>query len=177
MYADDLGLRRFTLGGGSRPASFSTVTLLEALASKGAISLADRARNLADLVLAGHEFVRPSSGLLDEGLRRMAGLGRDGLGTIFGLLGGTLVTALEASMLGARAIKATAMAAIQTVGVEIVTEAAVRAMAARWRQPVAARLIRQQAERELALRLPRYLETGVRTCTALAAEGIPPLQL
>lgn len=175
LYADDLGLRRFTLGGGPRPTSFSTVTLLEALAAKRAISPADRDRYLADLVLAGYAFVRPSSGLLDEGLRRMPGLGRDGLGTIFGPLGGPLATALEAATLAAQAIKVGAMAAIQKTGVDTVTEVAVRAMAARWRQPVAARLVRQHAERELALLPPRYLQTVVQTCTALAAEGIPTI--
>ena len=175
LYADDLGLRRLTLGSRPRPASFSTVTLLEVLAAKGAVSSADRDRYLADLVLAGYAFVRPSSGLLHEGIRRMPGLGRDGLLTICGPLGGPLVTALEAATLAARAIKLTAMAQIQTTGVDTVTEAAVRAMATRWRQPVAARLVQQQAERELALLPPRYLETVVRTCTTLAAEGIPTI--
>jgi hypothetical protein len=175
LWADDLGLRRLTFGLGPRPASFSTVTLLEVLADRRAISPAHRDRYLADLVLAGYAFIRPSSGLLNEGLRRMPGLGRDGLGAIFAPLGGPLVTALEAATLAAQAIKVTAIAPIQTTSVDMVTEAAVRAMAARWRLPVAASLVRQQAERELALLPSRYLESVVRTCRALAAESIPTL--
>ena len=105
----------------------------------------------------------------------MPGLGADGLLTAFAPLGGPLPSALEAASLGAQAIRLAALAPIYTTTVEVVTEAVVRAMSQRWPMAVAARLVREQAERTLALLQPMYLEAVVRTCTTLAAEGRPSL--
>jgi tetratricopeptide (TPR) repeat protein len=175
LYADDLGLRRRSVGIGPRPPSFSSLTLLEALAAKGSIAPDERDHHLMDLTLGGFAFVRPTSGLLMEGLRRMPGLGAEGLQLAFGPLGGPLVSALEAAALGAQAVRAVAVAPIHVTGVDVVTEAVVRSMAKRWSQPVAARLVREQAERALALLQPIYMETVARTCTTLATEGLPTI--
>lgn len=174
LYADDLGLRR-GIGIGPRPASFSTVTLVDALASAGAISGDDRDRKLLDLVLGGFAFVRPTQDFLGEAMRRMPGMGADGLQVAFAPLGGPLMSAVEAAALGAQMIKSAALAPIQTASIDVVTEAVVRSMALRWPQVVAARLVRDQAERALVLLQPKVMEVVARTCASLAAEALPDL--
>lgn len=169
LFADDLGLRRLAIE--SRLPSISTIAVLDALVVKGRVTSAERDRHLVDLVLGGYEFIRPTSGLLEEALRRMPGLGREALRRAFAPLGGPLVTAPEAAMLAAHAIKAAATATIETAGVDVVADAAIRAMSIRWRQPLVARLVLVAAERELRLLPSRYLRTVTSVCTDLAAEG------
>ncbi len=98
-------------------------------------------------------------------------LGADGIRGARGPLGGPLVNALEAASLGAQAIRLAALAPIRTTSVDVVTEAVVRAMSQRWPLAVAARLVREQAERSLLLLQPGYIEALARTCTTLAAES------
>jgi len=172
LYADDLGLRRYTIGGGQRVDSFSSVSLLHALASKGSLASAARDRHLADLTLGGFAFIPPSEGTLDEAIRRMPGLGSDGFARLLSPLGGPLVTAYEAGALAAHAVRTAATATIQTVAVELVAETAIRAMANRWHQAVAARLVQQHSERELRLLHPQYLKGVTRICTQLAAASV-----
>ena len=128
---------------------------------------------LVDLILGGYAYIRHTSGILEAGLRRMPGLGRDTLSMVFATLGGPVLTALEAAALAGSAIRSAALAPIKTTGVDLVTDVAVRSIGARWGLPVAARLVRQHAERELFL-LPEYLQTVTRVCTTLAAEGVEP---
>lgn len=168
LFADDLGLRRLTVA--RRLPSISTIAVLDALVVKGQVTSVERDRHLVDLVLGGYEFVRPTSGLLQEALRRMPGLGREALRRAFAPLGGPLVTAPEASMLAARAIKAAATATIETAGVDVVADVAIRAMSTRWRPPLVAGLVLVAAEHELRLLPPRYLRAVTSVCTALAAE-------
>ncbi len=171
LYADDLGLRRVSITRPGRPDSVSTITLLDALVARGVLGDQEAAGHLGDLVLAGYAFVLPTDGLLQEGLKRMPALGRDGLAKLFGPLGGPLVSAPEAAALAARAIRAAAVAPISTVGVGVVAEAAVRAMARRWNVVAAARLVQQHAERELVLLHPQYVQAVTEACRHLAAEA------
>ena len=175
LYADDLGLRRAAFVTSTRPPSFSSISLIEDMTSRGVLAPVDRDRLIADLVLSGYDYVRPSLGVLEEALRRMPGIGVEGLDTAFSPLGGPMLTPLEAAALVVDAIKSAISAPIQVVSVQAVVSAGVRGMARRWNQGVAARLVRQRAERELALHPSAYLQTVVEACQALALESIPQI--
>jgi hypothetical protein len=172
LYADDLGLRRYTVGGGPRVDSFSTVSLLSALGAKGLLTEQEVNQVLADLVLAGYVWVQPSHGLLSEALRRMPSIGKSELQRLLSPLGGPVSSALEAAQMAARLIREAATTPLQTVGVDFVAEASIRAMAGRWHQPVAARLVQRQAQTALALLHPRYIDAVNRVAATLSAEAM-----
>jgi tetratricopeptide (TPR) repeat protein len=175
LYADDLGLRRYSAGSGRPPAGFSTIALVEALAAGGVLEPRRRDALKVDLILAGYAYVAPTVGLLEEGVRRMPGLGRPGLEEVFGTLATTLVHPLEAAQLIALALKATATQALEIVALEVLTEVGVLALAKRVPRAVAARAVKIRTQAELRL-LPIHLERITRTCDRLAIEEPPTVQ-
>lgn len=176
LYADDLVLRRQrTASGQSRVLSFSTISLLEALAIGGVISATDRDRLLVDLVLAGYSAVRPTVSLLAEGARRLSDIGREGLMTVYSTLAFSGLSLQDASDLGALAIQDVVTAKVQIVSIELVTELVIRAIASRSTLPVVAPLVARATQRHLALLSPHYQRSVDTVCARVAAEGVPVL--
>jgi tetratricopeptide (TPR) repeat protein len=166
LYADDLGLRRL---GSGKPvaASFSTVSLLLGLAERGAITGEQRDENLLRLVLAHYVFVSPTAELLDLAVRREPVNGRATLAQALALLAAPTISATEAARMAVAVIKAAAVRSIQTISIEALTGLALNAMATRWRMPLCASLISNEAGEQLRL-LPQHQESVRRTCAGLS---------
>jgi len=164
LYADDLGLRKVALAGSPSP-SFSTVSLLVALAERGLIPGDDRDRNMLRLVRGNYAFVPPTAELLDMAVREEPVNGIASLRQAFVLLGSQAITAHEAARIAMGVVKAAAMR-IQTVTIESLTEMALQAMAARWQMPLCISLVNQEASDQLRL-LPQHREAVRRACAKL----------
>jgi hypothetical protein len=162
LYADDLGLRKLALSG-SPVASFSTVSLLVALAERGLISGEERDHNLLRLVRGYYAYATPTSELLDLAVREEPEHGMGSLRQPFALLAATSVTANQAAQIAVSVIKNAAFRSIETVSIESLTELALRAMAARWQMPLCISLVSQEAGEQLHL-LPQHQEAVRRTC-------------
>lgn len=175
LYADDLGLRRYSVGSGRPPAGFSTIALVEALAAEVVIDTRRRDGLKVDLILAGYVYVTATVGLLEEAIRRMPALGRPGLEEVFATLGAPLVHPLESAQIIALTLKATATQGIEVVSLELLTEVGVLAVAKRVPRAVAARAVKVRAEVEFRL-LPIHLDRISRTCDRLAIEDPPIVQ-
>ena len=165
LYADDLGLRKLALAGSPAP-SFSTVSLLVALAERGLISGDERDQNLLRLVRGNYVFVPPTSELLDLAVRQEPVNGAISLRQTFAILGSQSITAHEAARIAITVVKAAALRSIQTVSIDSLTEMALQAMAMRWQMPLCISLVSQEAGEQLRL-LPQHQEAVRGTCAKL----------
>ena len=164
LYADDLGLRKFSLGSYSPPPSFSSVSLLFAMAERGMISEDVRDEKLLSLVSAHYVHVPPSVGLIDLAVQRAStAVGRTALLIAMGLLGGPTPSASESARVAVGVIKSSVLRPVQIVQAEDLAEMALRAMASRWRMPLCARLLSEEADHQLLL-MPQYQEAIKRIC-------------
>jgi tetratricopeptide (TPR) repeat protein len=160
LYADDLGLRRFLLGGKGR--SFSTASLFPALTQMRLITPSRRDQGLLKLVLANFLFVRPQSGLLESALAD-TGLSNAELRLVFETLGGPILNLGESARLAAHLVKAAALKEVQLVTPGKITNIALNGMAKRWSPQACAMAIRRALEAELLL-LPNVLDEVREVC-------------
>jgi tetratricopeptide (TPR) repeat protein len=170
LYADDLGLRRFRLDSARRAASFSTVSLLCALANEGLIDQSRRYEWLIKLLVGGYAHVRPELKLLTDALDRQD-LSSDDLAKVFASLGGPRVSIADAMEIGANAIKHVITSrAVGTPGdLEHVTEIVLRSLTQVPIRDAAKQLVRRCA-RSLAL-LPDHLARVKAVCERVAFEA------
>lgn len=131
LYADDLGLRRLALRDAGPPPSVSTLSLVEGLSRRGALS----AERLADLRLAlvvrRYGFVLPTVDLLAPALRG-ASVPASQVPFVLELLIGPGIDLREAATVAAEVVAAVAKAPIFTVAPASVARRLVETLARRW---------------------------------------------
>lgn len=176
LYADDLGLRRAAQAGawdgrerGRRIPSFSTVTLLPALAAQGVLGADARDRHLLALVGWRYEDVRATPELLGAALRAGEGLGNAHARLLFALLAADGVSLVEAAGVVAAVVRAVAVAAVRPVSVEFVLQLTFDALSTRWTTAVVAAALARVVGR--AVRLMPEVADEVRTVCAQYARG------
>ena len=150
LYADDLGLRRLTLGS-DRVSSFSSFALLAKLSELGAISSLDRDQAIQTLLRRGYVATQPSASLLQAAVETVPILSSTELERIFATLGNGLVVPFQAAEIVASACRAVALAPVRRVNPGRVAELALPAIASRVTRPVAAALVDTAATEKLRL--------------------------
>ncbi len=150
LYADDLGLRRL-VPSGEQHGSFSTVSLLHALAERGVISRAEHSKHLLTLAIRNIAVIRPSRALLEEALRSSERISPAGVQRAFDLLGAPGMTVGGASSMAVQTIKGQVMAPIQLAPTDTIVSLALRGMANMWPVPLCIHTLLQAASDELAL--------------------------
>lgn len=172
LYADDLGLRRYAVRGNGPVAGVSTVSLVDGLVERGALSAVDRGRVHANMVLAGCAYVPPSADLLLEAVHRMPALGAESFAAILATLGGPLAEPKLVAALVGEILRHAATQTLERVSIELVAEAVIRSLIQKWARPASIAVVRTIAARELRL-LPRHLERVQRVCARIGAEEPP----
>ncbi|HEY4266866.1 MAG TPA: hypothetical protein VGM94_01620 [Galbitalea sp.] len=174
LYADDLGLRRWSMATGRPGPGFSTITFIEAMFAKGSLDAARAHALHVDLVLAGYESVRPTLGILEDAIARMPNLGRERLDAVFAQAGSALITPADSARL-VIAVLVEVTRRLEVTSLETLTEIGVLALARKVPKAIAANAIKRLAE--VALRLnPLALDRIARTCDRLAVEEPPTIQ-
>jgi tetratricopeptide (TPR) repeat protein len=168
LYADDLGLRTWSMGSGRAAAGFSTITLVEALSARNALDAARLHALQVDLLLIGYSWVRPTLGMLNEAVTRMPSIGRERLEAVFAQLASDLVTPGDAARL-VMAVIVEATRRLEIVRLETLTEVGVSALARRMPKAIAAHAVKRLAEPALRLN-PLALDRINKTCDRLAIE-------
>lgn len=167
LYADDIGLRRVAIQD-KRPGTFSSVTLLPVLATRGIISEESRDELLLRLIEENYAIIRPTPEMLAVAVRRASPMTYAELERVFVRLASEGVTPLEAARIASATLRALAVhPAITTVTIETVVDLSIRAMALRAPKPLCAQLLMRAAENDLAL-LPIERERVRRECAAEA---------
>lgn len=161
LYADDLGLRRLDLRN-KVVHSFSTATLLLALAEEGKIDSERLGAHLHTLILARQLYVPASVPLLLSALSRVSEIGHSGVATVFGVLA-SLPTLGEAATMAAKTFRAMVTSPVQILTLRQVVRVALDAMRPGWAVPVIAQEVRREAAAEFRL-LPRELREIDRVC-------------
>lgn len=168
MYADDLGLRRLAIGD-SRPTSFSTISLLHALAEAGRLSGERRDGLLAELAIAGFKQVPPSRDLLLRAVRTY-GPGNDSkLRRVFATLGSSGIDPGDAARIAVLVIRAQLLTNIQILSPERLVELALDAMSQRWQVSLCAQLISAATSIEFAL-FPQVSSDIQRACAQFVTQ-------
>ncbi|HSW82895.1 MAG TPA: tetratricopeptide repeat protein [Usitatibacter sp.] len=168
LFADDLGLRR--LGPIAQGPSFSSLTLLDALAERLVITTAQRDDYVFRLVLSGYLYALPHPSLLVHGVSTH--LEPADAKKLFDLLIQPTFNLAQAAAIVARTLRLLALAPVHAVSLEWFVDQALSALARRWPAGVAATALRQAADRELTYML--QLDTVKRACETFArraAEG------
>jgi len=159
---DDLGLRRLDIGE-PRPRSCSTVTLLQALAERGAISADERDTALTELVRLRYATIIPSPELILRAVAQVPSLGRDSLQRVMSLLGISFQDLGTAVDLLVDTLRRYAATSIQTVSVGELTFLGLGSMAASWPRAMVASAVERAASRTLRL-LPRTMQECLNAC-------------
>jgi len=162
LYVDDLGLRRLDIGE-PRPRSCSTVTLLQALAERGAISADERDTALTELVRLRYATIIPSPELILRAVAQVPSLGRDSLQRVMSLLGISFQDLGTAVDLLVDTLRRYAATSIQTVSVGELTFLGLGSMAASWPRAMVASAVERAASRTLRL-LPRTMQECLNAC-------------
>jgi len=131
LYADDLGLRKYSVSG-TRAASFSTVALIRWLAEQGTMTAEARDEALLSLAVSNYKVIEPSLGLLVAATRRTPVLKRAELQRVFGLLGGPSMSLGESVQIAARVVREVAFTSVQLVSDETVIELSLDGLRSRW---------------------------------------------
>ena len=132
LYADDLGLRRFTLAGeASPPPSISIFSLIDALVTRRVINSDQRAKVIVALVLGRYGYQKPSAELLAPQIRGQALSVRE-LTSLYELLIGPPMTLADGARVGAELVAVVASAAIYTVAPATVARRVLETLAQRW---------------------------------------------
>jgi tetratricopeptide (TPR) repeat protein len=163
MLADDLGLRRFVPRGG-RGHTFSTVSLLYALAERGAITAAERDRLLLRLVKRRYTLILPTRSLLTAALHpseSSAALAREA----FALLGGPALDLPATAAIAAEVLRDVALAPLQVAGIVQVVTLALDGMSQRWPAKMCGYALTNAAASQLAL-LPTQMKEVREAITA-----------
>jgi len=162
LYADDLGLRRLALAD-DRPDSFSTITLLPALAERGLILGHHRDDVLVALAVRRYLAVPPSPGILIAALSSHPALEPTQQARVFATLWRPGVRPDVSAVTIAQVCRTMAMEPVQVITAARVTELGLEAVGGRVPDVLAARLVEQAASETLRL-LPRDLDAVRRVC-------------
>ncbi len=162
LYADDLGLRRLSLGS-DRPRSFSSVTVLPVLAERGLIDAARRDQLLVALAIRSYLAIPPSTGIVISALHATPALALAEISRVFAGLWRPGVSPAISAVTIALACRAVAMETVQVVSAARVAELGLAAVAGRIPLPLAARLVERGVSETLRL-LPTDLEAVRRVC-------------
>lgn len=144
LYADDLGLRRFV----PPSASCSTITVLDALVTRGAIDAARRDELLLELALLGCTTIKPRAQVLTVALRRPS-LSLSDVEGVFDLLAGPELALQEAASIGSEVLQASRTGLFQRFTTRDVTRMLLRSMAKRFRRTFAVIALQRAAEPKL----------------------------
>jgi hypothetical protein len=172
VIADDLGLRRGAIEG-VRPASFSTVAALYALAERGLIDPQKRDHSLVTMAIRRYGSIRPTVEILTSALSRVPALQRSELTSVFGLLGSDGVRADEAAAVVAGTIRAASMAPLHVATPAVITEHALEAMTSRWPVVLVTTLLVRAATPALVV-LPLAMDAVRGTCAEYVARKARP---
>jgi tetratricopeptide (TPR) repeat protein len=162
VYADDIGLRRVLIQQ-NRARSFSTISLVHALAGRQALTPAARDALLLRLINTNYVYVLPTSDLLIAAVSQPSPMTVASLQRAFALLA-TVSTPRAARMAGAT-LKAFALRQFTAVQIEVLVDLALTAMHSRASMPLCAHLLMQSVEFEFRL-LPIDRERVRRACAA-----------
>ena len=168
MFLDDLGLRKIQIGG-SRPAAFSSVDLLDALVERSVIDAATRNDHLLKLAARRYVVLVPSVDLPTLAIDREATIGPSGVQAAMRLLASPALTLQEASRIAVGLIREVATKRVRIKTVDEVTKLVLHSMGERWRMPLCSKALMSVAERELFL-LPHALEEARGACVAIQHE-------
>ncbi|HEY9225358.1 MAG TPA: hypothetical protein VIP11_01845 [Gemmatimonadaceae bacterium] len=163
LYADDLGLRKLTLAGIQRPSSFSTLTLLPALADARSISEERRDSALVSLAVRRYGVLVPTVAMLAASFRQ--NLSQVELDRVFASLVAPQVAPIDAARIVARLIRREVTATLQVASVQVIVAQSLRAMTVRWPVNLATQLLVRAAMDELAL-LPTVVREVDAACAA-----------
>jgi tetratricopeptide (TPR) repeat protein len=166
LYADDLGLRRLLSG----TASCSSLTLMDALVERGAISVEQRDDHVLALLLRKYVTVRPRPELLLLALRRLT-LTAAEVELVFDLLATPLLTLGEAAAIGASTIRGAREGLYRNYDTSDVTRLVLRSLRKGFtgaRGPIA---LRRAAEPKLAF-FPEDLKQMQAACAEAAASAL-----
>jgi hypothetical protein len=162
LYADDLGLRRIASAADVAVASFSTVSLLQALAETGDIPPQKRDQLLVDLAERHYNALRASPELLIEALKRTS---PNAIPAVFSLLAAPSTTPVSAARTIVRAVKIAVSEDIQTTSTLAIVRNGLAAMALKFPPRICAQAVTQVADDDLML-LPNHLQIVKRVCLA-----------
>jgi hypothetical protein len=157
----------------ARPQSFSSVSLLFALAQRRLITPPQRDEYLLELVLKNYVFVIPFPPLLMLALSRSGDIGQAGLSRCFALLASPAMEVSDAAKVAGELHRKVALSPVQIVPLSTVVGLSLRAMASRWPRELCAHLVSRAADARLAL-LPRHLRQVEEVCERFS-RGEPPL--
>jgi tetratricopeptide (TPR) repeat protein len=168
LFADDLGLRRFSISG-TRASSFSTVSFVEAMVTRGLLSATDRDRILLQLAIRKYGIIHPSVELLDAVLRQVGEIADANVRRVFGLLGAPGMAPVDAARHVMGLLRRQQQAPIQSASVERITSLSLAGMVSQWPAPFVAQLLVATAANEFPL-LPQLVNTLVSTCRTFLRE-------
>jgi tetratricopeptide (TPR) repeat protein len=168
LLADDLGLRRLELGPDPW-ASVSTVTLLEGLEERKALTAVERDKYLIQLSQRWYSQIMPTRTLLTSALKNASELGEIGLKQVFSTLGAPGIDIGDAARITAQVVRAHRVVAdVQLVSVAQIIRLAVDGMAKTWPIHHCAQAVARAASQEFALFPKMSLE--VRDACQVAAK-------
>lgn len=162
LYADDLGLRRIDLGSGP-PQSFSSISLLTALAERERIDASTRDQCLVNLAVRGYMHIPPSPGILLAALGAVPSLNGADLARVFSSLSGPATVPREAARISAQACRIAALDTVQVSDPARIALLALEALVIRVSPAVARRLLEEEATRVLIV-MPLSLDSVLRVC-------------
>ena len=165
LYADDLGLRRLEHNG-ETVRSFSTATLILALAARGEISAEERNHRLHDLALSLFSFIPVDADFLYSAAMRGGELKPGQLLCVFRVLGG-LPTLGEAAAVAAKTFKMVATSQLQVLALPGVVNVALQGMLSAWSAPLISQCVREAAFEELHL-MPQVCRAIDQACVIFA---------
>lgn len=169
LLADDLGLRRM-LPKGSPGRSFSTITLVGALADRNMIPQQQATTLLLQLIERNYVAITPTRALLIHAIQEAGGM-NGSVERAFALLGGPILDVSSAARIGAETLRAVHLLPLQLVDLARVTTVVVSALSARWPVGLAAYSLVKAASTEFAL-LPQALKIVRDTVTAIVKNRI-----
>jgi tetratricopeptide (TPR) repeat protein len=163
MLADDLGLRRM-LPKGSRGRSFSTVSLVAALAEAGKMSAVEAEKLLLELARRNYAAILPTRALLIAAIQQERGATAD-LRRTFALLGGPILDLSSAARVAAETLKASLLLPLRLIDIAPLAQIVLDSLAARWPVGLCAHAFTKAAGAELAL-LPNEMKVVRESATA-----------
>ena len=157
LYADDIGLRMYSLSG--MPAqSTSSLTLIPALVGRGRLTADAGDKAVATLIVRRYVQARPYPGLLSSALQPQSGFDLPKLRRIFVTLADPGLPVVEAVELAALAIREAAIGpGLVVVSTPTVVELALEALSGRVRVQVACQLLADRLRVHLRL-VPQRLD-------------------
>jgi tetratricopeptide (TPR) repeat protein len=168
LYADDLGLRRFTPGT-SFVRSCSTISLLPVLAARGIIGAEIRDAHFIALVVRRYTTVLPTSDLLVTAAKDVDRYSIAQIQAVFALLGEPVVPLADAARIGANALRVFALEPVVVRSLGLVAQWCLEGMARRAPRALCAQALAATASRALLL-MPQALREVQTQCNAFGGD-------